>query len=128
MQRVDNMSEAVELNHEYEFKILDTNMDYSRTVVGLRQLTKNPLDVLFESLNIGDEVEGVVSKILPAGAVITLDNGASAFAVTRENSDRANVATHHIYKLNSRVKGYISHINRHYHKLNIITNQKKDNM
>ena len=33
---------------------------------------------IYKELNIGDEVEGVVSKILPVGAVIQLNNGLSA--------------------------------------------------
>ena len=123
---INKLSEVVELNKEYTFKVLETNTDYSRIEVGLKQMQENPLDKLYNSLNIGDEVEGVVSKILPVGAIIQLDNGLTALAITRENSDRANVATHHIYKLNSRVKGYISHINTEKHKINIITNVKKE--
>jgi len=125
--RINTISEAVELNKEYQFKILDTNTDFSRISVGLKHLQENPIDKLFNELNLGDEVEGVVVKILPIGAVIKLDNGLSAMAITKDNSDRANVATHHIYKLNSRVKGYISFKNDEKRKLNIITNLKKDN-
>lgn len=124
---LDSLKQVVNENAEYEFKILDHNTDYSKISVGLKQLQKSPTDILFDNLNIGDEVEGEVVKILPVGAVIKLDNGLSAMAITKENSDRANVATHHIYKLHSRVKGYISNINKERHKLNIITNIKKDN-
>lgn len=124
--RINTLSEVVELNKEYTFKIIDTNTDFSRISVGLKQLTESPLDKLYNSINLGDEVEGVVTKILPVGAVINLDNGLTALAITRENSDRANVATHHLYKLGSRVKGYVSYKNTEKHKLNIITNVKKD--
>jgi len=126
--RINKLSEAIELNKEYTFKVIDTNLDYSRVSVGLKQMQENPMDKMYAELKLNQEVEGVVTKILPAGAVIELDNGLSAFAVTKENSDRANVATHHIYKLNSRVKGYISYINVEKHKINIITNIKKDNV
>ena len=61
------------------------------------------VEKLFNQLNEGDVVEGIVSKIMPIGALIKLDNGFTALALTKENSDRANVATHHIYKLGSRV-------------------------
>lgn len=125
--RINHLNEVVELNKEYDFKILDTNTDFSRISVGLKHLQENPKDKLFNEYNLGDEVEGEVVKILPLGAVIRLDNGLSAFAITKENSDRANVATHHIYKLNSRVKGYISFKDNEKHKINIITNIKKEN-
>jgi len=124
--RIKSLNEVVELNKEYDFKIIDTNIDFSRISVGLKQLQESPMDKIFKEINLGDVVEGQVVKILPVGAVIKLDNGLSAFAVTKDNSDRANVATHHLYKLNSRVKGYISHIDTERHKLNLITNIKKE--
>ena len=125
--RINSLSEVVELNKEYEFKIIDVNTDYSRIQVGLKQNQENPMDKIYNELFVGEEVEGEVVKILPVGAVIKLDCGVTSLAITKENSDRANVATHHIYKLNSRVKGEISYINRETRKINIITNKKKDN-
>jgi len=104
--------------------VLFVNTDFSRVEVGLKQLEVNPMDKIFNSINVGDEVEGQVIKILPAGAVIKLSNGLTAFAVTKENADRTQVATHHIYKLHAQVKGYISYKNEENHKLNIITNKK----
>lgn len=125
-EHIEKIEDAVKINGVYDFKILDTNTDFSRISVGLKQTMKNPLDDIFASLNLGDVVEGNVIKILPVGAVIKLDNGLTAMALTKENSDRANVATHHIYKLNSRVKGEISYINKNTHKINILTNKKKE--
>lgn len=127
-EHIDSLKSVVEENQKYDFKILETNVDYSRISVGLKQLKQDPRDQMFATLNLGDEVEGVVVKILPVGAVIKLDNGFTAMAITKDNSDRANVATHHLYKLNSRVKGYISNINTERRKLNIITNVKKENV
>ena len=124
--RINNLNEVVELNKEYDFKIIDTNTDFSRISVGLKQMTESPIEKLFNSIILGDEVEGEVIKILQVGAVIKLDNGLTALAITKENSDRANVATHHIYKLGARVKGYISYKNDEKQKLNIITNIKKE--
>ncbi len=125
-EHVSSLKDILEENKEYEFKILDCNTDYSRISVGLKQLKEDPRFALFNELNLDDVVEGEVVKILPVGAVIKLDNGFSALAITRENSDRANVATHHIYKLKSRVKGRISYINRETHKINLITHEKKE--
>lgn len=126
-ERINKLSDVVKLNEIYQFKVLETNADFSRISVGLKQTQTNPLDEIFLGLNLGDVVEGTVVKILPVAAVIKLDNGLTAMAITRENSDRANVATHHLYKLNSRVKGEISYLNKKYHKINILTNKKVEN-
>lgn len=125
-EHIESLNEAVKLNEVYDFKILDANTDYSRISVGIKQTKNNPIDEIFENLHLGDVVEGTVVKILPVGAVIKLDSGVNAMAITKENSDRANVATHYLYKLNSRVKGEISYLNKKYHKINILTNKKKD--
>lgn len=125
-EHINSLKDVIELNKNYDFKIIDTNSDYSRISVGLKQLKENPLDIQFNQLKIGDEVSGEVVKILPVGAVIRLDNGLTALAITKENSDRANVATHYLYKLNSRVNGVISKINRENHKINILTNRKRE--
>ena len=123
---IANLNEVVELNKDYDFKVLDFNTDYSRIDIGLKQLKEHPLDKFYKELNLGDIVEGEVVKILSVGAVIKLDNGATAMAITKENSDRANVATHHLYKLNSRVRGVISYLDKDAHKINIQTSLKRD--
>ncbi len=122
---IDSLTEILELNKKYTFKVLDVNTDFSRVDVGLKQLKTNPQEELFNSLNLDDEVEGEVVKIFKIGALIKLDNGLTALAITKENTDRSNVATHYIYKLHSRVKGYISNIDKENYKLNIITNKDK---
>jgi len=124
-EKVENVSDILEENKEYDFKVLDFNFDYTRINLGLKQLKHNPLDELFYEVKLGDEVEGVVEKIFPVGALIRLDNGLTAFAITQENSDKVNTATHYLYKLGARVNGYISNIDEERKKLNIITKKKK---
>ncbi len=123
-QHINSMEEVVTLGEHYDFMVLECNTDFSRVTVGLKQLQTSPLDAKFDSLKIGDEVEGEVVKIMPVGALIKLTNGLTALAVTRENSDRANVATHHIYKLHTQVSGYISRLDSETHRINIITAKK----
>lgn len=125
-EHINNLSEVLEENKEYQFKVLDKTMDNSRISLGLKQLSVNPLDEIFKTIKLGDEVQGVVEKIYPSGAVIRLENGLSAFAITRENSESVNTATHYIYKLGATVSGYISNIDEENHKLNIITLKKKE--
>ncbi|MBQ3502444.1 MAG: 30S ribosomal protein S1 [Clostridia bacterium] len=125
-EHINTLSEVIEENKEYQFKVLDKTIDNAKINVGLKQMRENPLDAVFAEINVGDEHSGVVEKIFPSGAIIRLDNGLSAFALTRENSENVNTATHHIYKLGATVSGYISNIDIENHKLNIITLKKKE--
>ena len=124
-EKVNNMADILEEGKEYQFRVLDVNYDYSRISLGLKQMKENPLDAIFEQVQVGDEVSGVVEKIFPTGALIRLENGLTAFALTQENSERVNTATHYLYKLGAMVSGYISNKDLERKKLNIITKKKK---
>lgn len=123
--KVSSMQDVLEENKEYQFKVLDVNYDFSRISLGLKQMKDDPYEAIFNEIQIGDEVSGVVEKIFPSGAMIRLDNGLTAFALTQENSERVNTATHYLYKLGSQVNGYISNKDEERRKLNIITKKKK---
>ena len=123
--KIENMADVIEENKEYDFKVIDANYDLSRISLGIKQMAPNPLDDIFNEIQIGEEVSGVVEKIFPSGALIKLDNGLSAFALTAENSERVNTATHYLYKLGARVTGTISVKDEERKKLNIITKKKK---
>ena len=125
-ERINTLSEVIEENKEYQFIVLDKTIDNAKIELGLKQLRANPLDEIFKQINLGDEHSGVVERIYPSGAMIRLDNGLTAFAITRENSENVNTATHHIYKLGATVSGFISNIDYENHKLNIITLKKKE--
>lgn len=125
-EHINTLNEVVEENKEYQFIVLDKTIDNAKIELGLKQLKANPLDEVFKQINLGDEYTGVVERIYPSGAMIKLDNGLTAFALTRENSENVNTATHHIYKLGATVSGYISNIDYENHKLNIITLKKKE--
>ncbi len=125
-ERINTLSEVVEENKEYQFIVLDKTIDNAKIELGLKQLRANPLDEIFKQINLGDEHTGIVERIYPSGAMIKLDNGLTAFALTRENSENINTATHHIYKLGASVSGYISNIDYENHKLNIVTLKKKE--
>ena len=124
-EKVNNMADILEEGKEYQFRVLDVNYDYSRISLGLKQMKENPLDAIFEQVQVGDEVSGVVEKIFTTGALIRLENGLTAFALTQENSERVNTATHYLYKLGATVNGYISNKDLERKKLNIITKRKK---
>lgn len=126
-EHVDAVADVLEKDKEYEFKILDINADTNHILLGYKQMKPNPLDEIFKTIHLGDEVKGVVEKIYPSGAMIKLDNDLTAFALTSENSDKVNTATHYIYKLGALVSGYISNIDTERHKLNIITKKKQEN-
>lgn len=123
-EKIYNINEHLNTNEVYEFVVLQTDENHINNLVGLKQLKTHPDIEKMQNIKIGDAVEGVVVKLYPSGALIKLSSGLTAFAVTRENSDKANVATHHIFKLNNNVTGHINHIDPENQKINIIVDFK----
>lgn len=120
---IDNIANFLAEGKKYNFVVLDTNEDHSRTTVGYKQLKPNPFIKIVNEMKIGDEVQGEVAKIYPSGALIKLANGMNAFALTKDNTDKSNVATHHIFKLGDSVTGKINQIDKESLKINIIINK-----
>lgn len=119
-KKIDDISSILVEGKKYSFIVLDTNEDHSRTSVGFKQLGANFFAQIINKMEIGDSVQGEVTKIYPSGALIKLENGISAFALTKENTDKSNVATHHIFKLGDIVKGTINQIDKENLKVNLI--------
>lgn len=127
--RIDDLTAVLKEGEQLKFKIIKTNADNSRTEVGVKQLFKDPAIQKLEELKIGQRIMGKVVKVLPNGAVFELDNGLNAFAYTKDNTDRANVETHYLYKLGKSYETEISNINKLSKKITVITNfelNKKD--
>ena len=97
---------------DYIIKPFETMELLARIEVVLRRYNKNDNHIKFKNIEVDTKQR-----------IVKLNNGLTALALTKENTDKSFVATHHIYKLGANVKGYISNINKVEHKLNIITNK-----
>lgn len=119
-EKIEKIEQILQYDKTYNFIVLQTNEDHTLNVVGYKQLLTNPLDEKFNQLKIGDKFGGKVVKLYQYGALIKLNNGLSAFAVTKDNTEKSNVATHHIFKLNTDIEVIISQIDTDNKKINVI--------
>ena len=63
-------SEVLELDKEYDFKVIKVDKENKKVSLSYKALQVNPLTEKLKKLSIGDVVEGEVKKILPFGAII----------------------------------------------------------
>ena len=73
--KVENVSDYLKLYETYTFRVIKLDKDNKKVSLGLKQLSENPKTAFIKKLNVGDRLEGVVSKILAFGAIIRLDEG-----------------------------------------------------
>ncbi|MBQ0099357.1 MAG: 4-hydroxy-3-methylbut-2-enyl diphosphate reductase, partial [Firmicutes bacterium] len=68
-------AEVLELNKQYEFKILKIDVETKRVSIGYKQLQPKPWDTILERYNVGDTIKGKVVRIVPFGAFVEVEKG-----------------------------------------------------
>lgn len=68
-------SEILELNKEYNFRVINVDKDAKRVSLSYKALQENPLLPKLQKLNVGDTFMCEVTKILPSFAIVKFGEG-----------------------------------------------------
>src|SRR3712207_9352840 len=68
--RSDHPSEVVEVGEEVEVKVLEVDRDRERISLGLKQTRKDPWQEIVERVNVGEQIQGRVTKLVSFGAFV----------------------------------------------------------
>ncbi len=74
-QHVNHPSELVKVGDEVKVKVLEVDRDRERISLSIRQTTEDPWDVFSTAHEVGDVVEGQVTKTVPFGAFVSVADG-----------------------------------------------------
>ncbi len=74
-QHVNHPSELVRVGDEVKVKVLEVDRDRERISLSIRQTTDDPWDVFAGENEVGDVVEGTVTKTVPFGAFVSVADG-----------------------------------------------------
>jgi small subunit ribosomal protein S1 len=74
-QHVNHPSELVKVGDEVKVKVLEVDRDRERISLSIRQTTEDPWDVFAGANEVGDVVEGTVTKTVPFGAFVSVAEG-----------------------------------------------------
>jgi len=74
-QHVNHPSELVKVGDEVKVKVLEVDRDRERISLSIRQTTEDPWDVFAGENEVGDVVEGMVTKTVPFGAFVSVADG-----------------------------------------------------
>jgi small subunit ribosomal protein S1 len=74
-QHVNHPSELVKVGDEVNVKVLEVDRDRERISLSIRQTTEDPWDVFSNQNEVGDVVEGTVTKTVPFGAFVSVADG-----------------------------------------------------
>ena len=87
---VDHPSEVVEVGEEVEVKVLEVDRDRERISLGLKQTRKDPWQEIVERVNVGEQIQGRVTKLVSFGAFVEVAEGVEGLIHISE------LAEHHV--------------------------------
>ncbi len=74
-QHVNHPGELVNVGDKVKVKILEIDRERERISLSIRQTTDDPWDVFATENEVGDVVDGVVTKTVPFGAFVSVADG-----------------------------------------------------
>jgi small subunit ribosomal protein S1 len=87
---VNHPSEILSIGQTVPVKVLDIDRDRQRISLGLKQTQEDPWQRVVDTYNLGDELEGVVTKVVTFGAFVEILDGVEGLVHISE------LAHHHV--------------------------------
>src|SRR5213076_2401364 len=87
---VNHPSEILSIGDTVQVKVLDIDRDRQRISLGLKQTQEDPWQRVVDTYNVGDELEGKVTKVVTFGAFVEILDGVEGLVHISE------LAPHHI--------------------------------
>lgn len=103
-EKQDDIKSILKEGETKTFKVIEVDREAKKIKLGLKQLLPNPIEQKYSQLNIGEEVEGEVVKLLPFGAIIKLSNGLTGLVHISNITERSDASIHEFVHLGDIVK------------------------
>jgi small subunit ribosomal protein S1 len=87
---VNHPSEILNIGDTVQVKVLDIDRDRQRISLGLKQTQEDPWQRIVDTYNVGDELEGTVTKVVTFGAFVEILDGVEGLVHISE------LAAHHV--------------------------------
>ena len=85
-RHVENPNEIVKVGDSVTIKVLEIDNDKERISLSIKQVTEDPWLDFELNFNEGDVVDGVVTKVVPFGAFVTIGKGVEGLVHVSEIS------------------------------------------
>ena len=87
---VNHPNEVIEIGQTVQVKVLDIDRERQRISLGLKQTQEDPWQRVVDTYNVGDELEGTVTKVVTFGAFVEILPGVEGLVHISE------LAQHHV--------------------------------
>ena len=85
--RVNHPSDIVKPGQKIDVMVLKYDVDNEKISLGLKQILPDPWQHIDEYYQVGDEIDGTVTRLVPFGAFVALDHGIEGIIPNSELAD-----------------------------------------
>jgi small subunit ribosomal protein S1 len=122
-RQVDDPREVVEVGDEVEVYVLNLDWDRTRIALSLKRLEPNPWSQVADHYEMGELVEGTVSRVLDFGAFVQLDLGVEGLLHISEMTGASQLSPTEILQTGQRVLVKIIGIDTHKQRITLSARQ-----
>jgi len=122
-KQVDDPREVVEVGDEVEVYVLNLDWDRTRIALSLKRLKPNPWTQVADHYEVGQLVEGKVSRVLDFGAFVQLDLGVEGLLHVSEMTGTSQLSPTEILSEGQRVLVKIIGIDTHKQRITLSARQ-----
>ncbi len=102
-KHVDHPGEVVELGQEVEVEVLDVDLERERVSLSLKATQEDPWQQFARQHYVGEFVEGNVTKLVPFGAFVKVEDGIEGLIHISELADAHVEQPEQVVKVNDRL-------------------------
>ncbi|MDI6821674.1 MAG: 30S ribosomal protein S1 [Actinomycetota bacterium] len=123
---IDHPSEVVSVGDEVKVQVLDIDLERERISLGLKQTTEDPWKIKVGKYSVGDVVEGVISRIVPFGAFLQMDEGVEGLIHISELAEERIELPDQVVKIGDRIKAKIIDIDLERRRISLSLKQLEE--
>ena len=117
--RVSNVQEIIKEGETYTFRVIKLDKENKKVSLGIKQLDISPRIKTIQSLNGGEVFKGIVSKILPFGALVKLENGVEGLLHISNATDNLQKRIYEIVKIEQEITVEIIDVDKEKNRLGL---------
>lgn len=126
--RISHPSEIVSLGQRLEVVILDFDRENSKVSLGLKQITSNPWDAVYDKYPAGTVIKGKVVNIMPYGVFVEIDRGIEGLLHASEITwQKKMVNPQEMFTVGQQVEVQIINVDRDQKRISLSMKQLEDN-
>ena len=125
-KHIDHPSEVVEVGQEVTVEVLDVDMDRERVSLSLKATQEDPWQQFARTHQIGQVVPGKVTKLVPFGAFVRVDEGIEGLVHISELAERHVEIPEQVVQVNDDVMVKIIDIDLERRRISLSLKQAND--